>query len=106
MGSSHRTANHTDWLLTIYPGCQPAVDARPTYRVKRGRSARIRLQPMRRLLPDPQATTIEQQLDSYRPWKQPHPDRPFLAMNFVTTLDGRATIEGVSGPIGSDADTA
>lgn len=28
-----------------------------------------------------------------------------MAMNFVTTLDGRATIEGRSGPIGSDADT-
>lgn len=26
-------------------------------------------------------------------------------MNFVATLDGRATIEGRSGPIGSDADT-
>jgi riboflavin biosynthesis pyrimidine reductase len=27
-------------------------------------------------------------------------------MNFVATVDGRATINGVSGPIGSDADTA
>ena len=27
-------------------------------------------------------------------------------MNFVTTVDGRATIEGRSGPIGSGADTA
>ena len=29
-----------------------------------------------------------------------------MAMNFAATVDGRATIGGVSGPIGSDADTA
>jgi riboflavin-specific deaminase-like protein len=60
---------------------------------------------MRRLLPDPGPVTIEQQLDSYRPWEQAHEDRPFVAMNFVATVDGRASMEGVSGPIGSDADT-
>lgn len=60
---------------------------------------------MRRLIPDPGPTTVEQQLDAYRPWEQTRDDRPFLAMNFVVTLDGRATIEGRSGPIGSEADT-
>jgi len=60
---------------------------------------------MQRLLPDPGPTTVPQQLDAYRPWEQERDDRPFLAMNFVVTLDGRATIEGRSGPIGSDADT-
>ena len=60
---------------------------------------------MQRLLPDPGPTTVEQQLDAYRPWEQAHDDRPFLAMNFVVTLDGRATIEGRSGPIGSETDT-
>ncbi|HWM53933.1 MAG TPA: dihydrofolate reductase family protein [Solirubrobacterales bacterium] len=60
---------------------------------------------MRRLTPDPGSTTVEQQLDAYRPWERAHDDRPFLAMNFVATLDGRATIEGRSGPIGSEADT-
>ena len=29
-----------------------------------------------------------------------------MAMNFAATVDGRAAIGGVSGPIGSDADTA
>ena len=43
---------------------------------------------------------------SYRPWEHPHQERPFLAMNFAATLDGRAAIGGVSGPIGSAADTA
>jgi riboflavin-specific deaminase-like protein len=60
---------------------------------------------MRRLLPDPGPITIEGQLDGYRPWEQPLEDRPAVAMNFAATVDGRATIEGVSGPIGSDADT-
>jgi riboflavin-specific deaminase-like protein len=60
---------------------------------------------MRRLLPDPGPTTVEEQLDSYLPWKEPHEDRPFVATNFAATVDGRATIGGVSGPIGSDADT-
>jgi riboflavin-specific deaminase-like protein len=61
---------------------------------------------MQRLLPDPGPTTVEQQLDTYRPWEHPHEDRPLVAMNFAATVDGRATIGGVSGPIGSSADTA
>ena len=60
---------------------------------------------MRRLLPDPGPTTVEQQLDAYRPWEQPCAERPRVAMNFVATVDGRATIGGRSGPIGSDTDT-
>jgi riboflavin-specific deaminase-like protein len=61
---------------------------------------------MRRLFPDPGETSVEQQLDGYRPWQQPGEDRPRVAMNFAATLDGRATIDGRSGPIGSDTDTA
>jgi 5-amino-6-(5-phosphoribosylamino)uracil reductase len=61
---------------------------------------------VRRLLPDPGPTTVEEQLDSYRPWEESRESRPFVAMNFAATVDGRATIGGVSGPIGSDADTA
>lgn len=60
---------------------------------------------MRRLIPDPDETTVEEQLDPYRPWEQPHEERPFVATNFAVTVDGRATIGGVSGPIGSDTDT-
>ncbi len=60
---------------------------------------------MRRLLPDPGSTTIEQQLQTYEPWRGAGEERPFVAMNFATTLDGRATIDGVSGSIGSSADT-
>lgn len=61
---------------------------------------------MRRLAPDPGETTVERQLDAYRPWEEPREDRPFVATNFAVTVDGRATIGGKSGPIGSDNDTA
>jgi riboflavin-specific deaminase-like protein len=60
---------------------------------------------VRRLTPDPAETTVEQQLDGYRPWEKAGEERPFVATNFAVTVDGRATIGGVSGPIGSDADT-
>jgi riboflavin-specific deaminase-like protein len=61
---------------------------------------------MRRLLPDPGPTTVSEQLETYRPWEEPPEERPLVAMNFVATVDGRATIDGRSGPIGSEADTA
>ena len=60
---------------------------------------------MRRLIPDPGRTTADEQLDSYRPWEEPQEERPLVATNFAATVDGRATIGGVSGSIGSSADT-
>ncbi len=60
---------------------------------------------MRRLLPDPGPTSVDEQLDRYRPWEDPPAERPLVAMNFAATVDGRATIGGVSGPIGSKTDT-
>jgi riboflavin biosynthesis pyrimidine reductase len=61
---------------------------------------------MQRLLPDPGPTTVEEQLDAYRPWEAARDERPFVAMNFAATVDGRAAVDGVSGPIGSPVDTA
>ncbi|HYG95857.1 MAG TPA: dihydrofolate reductase family protein [Solirubrobacterales bacterium] len=61
---------------------------------------------MRRLLPDPGPTSVSEQLETYRPWEEPREERPFVALNFAATVDGRATIGGVSGPIGSETDTA
>lgn len=61
---------------------------------------------MRRLMPDPGPTTVSEQLEAYRPWEEAREERPLVAMNFVATVDGRATIEGRSGPIGSETDTA
>jgi riboflavin-specific deaminase-like protein len=60
---------------------------------------------VRRLLPDPGPTSVAEQLETYRPWEEEREGRPLLAVNFAATVDGRATIGGVSGPIGSAADT-
>jgi riboflavin-specific deaminase-like protein len=59
-----------------------------------------------RLAPDPGPTSVSEQLDAYRPWEDPPAGRPRVALNFAATLDGRASIDGRSGPIGSDTDTA
>jgi riboflavin biosynthesis pyrimidine reductase len=60
---------------------------------------------MRRLLPEPGPVEVREQLEVYRPWEDPPEDRPHVAVNFAATVDGRASIGGVSGPIGSAADT-
>jgi riboflavin biosynthesis pyrimidine reductase len=60
---------------------------------------------MRRLLPNPGPTTVSEQLETYEPWEEEREGRPFVAMNFAATVDGRATIDGRSGPIGSETDT-
>jgi riboflavin biosynthesis pyrimidine reductase len=59
-----------------------------------------------RLVPEPGPTSVAGQLDTYRPWDDPPAERPRVALNFAATLDGRASIDGHSGAIGSDTDTA
>lgn len=62
---------------------------------------------MRRILPEPSAaTTVADQIATLRPSDDPLADRPRVLTNFALTLDGRATIGGTSGAIGSDTDTA
>ena len=61
--------------------------------------------PVRRLLPEPAETTVAEQLAGLDLEDLAHPDRPYLVLNFATTLDGRAAISGRSGAIGSDTDT-
>jgi riboflavin-specific deaminase-like protein len=60
---------------------------------------------VRRLLPDEGETTVADQLAGLDLKPLALPDRPYLALNFATTLDGRAAISGRSGPIGSATDT-
>jgi riboflavin-specific deaminase-like protein len=60
---------------------------------------------VQRLLPNPGPTTVEQQLSGLDLVDLAYNDRPYVVVNFATTLDGRAAIEGRSGPIGSDTDT-
>ena len=61
--------------------------------------------PVRRLLPDGAETTIAEQLAALDLKDAGPPERPYLILNFATTLDGRAAISGRSGAIGSDTDT-
>jgi riboflavin-specific deaminase-like protein len=60
---------------------------------------------LRRLLPEPGETTVAEQLAELDYRSLARGERPYLALNFATTLDGRAAISGRSGPIGSEADT-
>jgi len=61
---------------------------------------------MRRLLPEPVAdVTVAELVAEVRPSEDPLAERPRVLTNFALTLDGRATIDGVSGPIGSPRDT-
>jgi riboflavin-specific deaminase-like protein len=60
---------------------------------------------VRRLLPDVAETTVAEQLAELDLKGLAHDGRPYLILNFATTLDGRAAINGHSGPIGSETDT-
>jgi riboflavin biosynthesis pyrimidine reductase len=61
---------------------------------------------MRRVVPDAAETTLEEEIGRLDFVAQAPEDRPYVVTNFVLTLDGHATLEGRSGPIGSDVDTA
>jgi riboflavin-specific deaminase-like protein len=60
---------------------------------------------LRRLIPDAAETTVADQLHGLDLKPLALPSRPYLILNFATTLDGRAAIDGRSGPIGSETDT-
>lgn len=61
---------------------------------------------MHRLLPDPAPVEPAALLAEFEPVELAGPDRPYVFTNFAVTVDGHATIEGRSGAIGSDTDTA
>ena len=60
---------------------------------------------LRRLLPEPGETTVAELLAGYEPWEDPPEERPHTAVNFVTTVDGRATLDGRTKDLGSEADS-
>ena len=59
---------------------------------------------VRRLFPDEGETTVAEQLATLDLKELGPPERPYLILNFATTLDGRAAISGKSGAIGSGTD--
>jgi riboflavin-specific deaminase-like protein len=59
-----------------------------------------------RLFPDPGPTSSAEQVGSLDLVAKAGETRPHVISNFVVTIDGRVTIGGRSGAIGSDSDTA
>lgn len=59
---------------------------------------------MRRLFPEPGTTSPIEQYTGLRLGDRAPEDRPYVVSNFAVTLDGRATIEGRAGAIGSRVD--
>lgn len=62
--------------------------------------------PIQRLYPTVDTTTVADELAMYDPSTRVPDELPFVAMNFAKTIDGRAAIGGRSGPIGSQIDSA
>lgn len=60
---------------------------------------------MRRLLPDPGPTTVADEVQGLDLISGAPGGRPHVVTNFAVTVDGRATLHGRSGTIGSDTDT-
>jgi riboflavin-specific deaminase-like protein len=60
---------------------------------------------VRRLLPDAAETSPAEQFGHLKLVELAHEDRPWAVLNFAQTVDGRASIQGRSGKIGSDTDS-
>jgi len=59
---------------------------------------------LRRLHPEPGTVELDELTRDLRLRERAHDERPWLVTNFATTADGRAAVEGRSGPIGDDGD--
>lgn len=61
---------------------------------------------LRRLLPEPGATTVEEAISGLALEERAPADRPWVVANMVVSADGKASFRGRSGPLGSDVDRA
>jgi riboflavin biosynthesis pyrimidine reductase len=61
---------------------------------------------LRRLLPEPGELTPEEATSGLRLADRAPEDRPWVVCNMVATVDGHATLQGRSGPIGDEIDRA
>jgi riboflavin-specific deaminase-like protein len=59
-----------------------------------------------RMLPDPEPITAAQATAGLALGERARTDRPYLVLNMVATADGRVTVAGRAGPLGSAADHA
>src|SRR5437763_6497407 len=60
----------------------------------------------RQLLPEPSTVEVADLLASVSLGDRAPSDRPYTIANFVASADGRATVQGRSGPLGDDGDHA
>lgn len=60
----------------------------------------------RQLLPEPATVSLDDLLGSLRAQAPTPAQRPHVLVNFVSTMDGRATFHGRSGALGDDGDHA
>jgi riboflavin-specific deaminase-like protein len=68
-------------------------------------SAGVETTSIRRLYPDPGPTAVVDEVHELDLISSAPTDRPYLVTNFALTVDGKATLQGRSGPIGSATDT-
>lgn len=59
---------------------------------------------LQRLYPRPGTTTPEDVASRLDLGSRAHPDRPYVVLNMVASLDGKATVEGRTRGLGSEAD--
>lgn len=59
---------------------------------------------LRRLLPEPGELTADELVCELRPWASVPAGRPHVAVNMVSTVDGRAAVDGRTAPLSSVAD--
>jgi len=60
----------------------------------------------RQLLPEPRTVAVEELLAGLSPAAERPPSRPYVLVNFISSLDGRATFQGRSGQLGDEGDRA
>lgn len=60
---------------------------------------------MQRLFPGGRATSIAEALAELKLAQRAPAERPYVVTNFAVTIDGHATVDGLSGKIGSELDT-
>lgn len=61
---------------------------------------------LRRLNPEPAAVTVDAVLADLDAERRAPDSRPHVALNMISTLDGKAAVEGRTAPMGSAADRA
>ena len=61
---------------------------------------------LRRLLPDPASVSVDEAISGLDLAALAPADRPYLVLNMVSAVDGKATIDGRTGELGNEADKA